>query len=44
MARRDFFDSVKLWGAISLVITMGSAILWVMIDWVLGQGAAAGKW
>ena len=44
MARRDFFDAVKLWGAISLVITMGSAILWIMIDWVLGQGSAAGKW
>lgn len=43
-ARREFFDAVKLWGAISLVITMGGAMLWFMIDWVVSQGTATGKW
>ena len=42
--RREFFEAMKLWGLISMVVTLGGAMLWFMIDWVLGQGAAAGKW
>ena len=42
--RREFFETIKLWGLVSVVVTMGGAMLWFMIDWMLGQGSAAGKW
>ena len=42
--RREFFEAIKLWGLVGIVVTMGGAMLWFMIDWVLGQGSAAGKW
>ncbi len=42
--RREFFKAIKLWGLVSIVVTMGGAMLWFMIDWMLSQGTAAGKW
>jgi hypothetical protein len=43
-ARREFFEAVKLWGIAGLVLTIGGTTLWFIFDWVLSQGAAAGKW
>lgn len=42
--RREFFEAIKLWGLVSIVVTMGGTMLWFMIDWMLSQGTAAGKW
>ena len=43
-ARRLFFETIKLWSMISVVVVLGGSMLWFMIDWVVSQGAAAGKW
>lgn len=43
-ARGRFFEAVKLWAIIGAVVTVGGTMIWWMIDWVLSQGAAAGKW
>ena len=42
--RREFFEAIRLWGLVSIVVTMGGAMLWFMIDCMLSQGTAAGKW
>ena len=42
--RREFFEAIRLWGLVGIVVTLGGAMLWFMIDWMLSQGTAAGKW
>ena len=42
--RREFFEAIKLWGVAGSVILAGSFMIWLMVDYMLSQGAAAGKW
>lgn len=43
-ARQEFFEAIKVWGIGGLILAAGSFMMWLMIDWVLSQGSAAGKW
>ena len=43
-ARQDFFEAVKVWGLGGAIIMSGSFLIWLMVEWVLSQGTAAGKW
>lgn len=42
--RREFFEAIKLWGLSGAILIAGSFMIWLMVDWILNQGAAAGKW
>jgi hypothetical protein len=43
-ARKAFFENIKLFGIISIVILVGGGLLWWMIDLVITMGQEAGKW
>jgi len=42
--RREFFEGIKLLAIITAVLVLGGSAIWLMISWMLDQGAAAGKW
>lgn len=35
LARRDFFDNLKVWGLSAIVIAVGLLLLWLMIDFTI---------
>jgi hypothetical protein len=43
-ARKNFFDAIKLYGIIALIVIIGGGLLWWMIDMVIVMGQEAGKW
>lgn len=42
--RREFFEVVKVWGIAGAILMSGSFMIWLMIDYALDMGSAAGKW
>jgi hypothetical protein len=43
-ARREFFEAIKIWSTVVSILLAGSFMIWLMVDYVLDMGAAAGKW
>ena len=35
LARRDFFDNLKIWSISAIVISLGIVLLWLMIDFTI---------
>jgi hypothetical protein len=43
-ARKAFFDNIKLFTIIGVIVVVTIAVLWFTFDWVIDMGRAAGKW